>query len=630
MFTRARDAARLARDAQAEHDFTKALIAELKRDNERAEHEKNVALAALAALKNARGGGDDSVTSMSAGGGDARGARRGEDGDYDDASGSLCARRDEALDTRTSSNEAHVRALCDAHEKEMDGIRAQLAAVVKSEALLKEQLNAATRASATREASFERERATLLEELEEMREQFRSATASAHKANAEVNALAHQSRAKLEKERRRGDAAEAKLKAMSSAAASVESDSRVEDAIAALSRAQEEIVALRCANEELETRVQDASTRGTTMEDDARREYEIAIEEKERALAGLTYADEAAVSLRRAALNAQTMASAFRARLYPDGDPEIDQGRALTIVAASLAGHPFEDANRDVTRAIRSRLARHNGKRLVILVSETLSDLVPDDVVDSIKSSQESGASLRIVYAFDTFDSNTGERIRGDEKVITIPIGAACTAHAFAMQSVWIESAPTGIEDALKAAYSRLRDAEAAASNAKTRAIALQVECIKLRHQNGSAQRAFELDAREHALLERQAELDAQTLELEVVLARARAENERVNRDASRLVSDASAKLRVAEDEIARLHATERARALASTRAAEWRRDEGRLRDNRRRQSTSRARERSKDALDSIAAAESRLARITAACANREHPARRALEDANA
>ena len=271
MFTRARDAARLARDAQAEHDFTKALIAELKRDNERAEHEKNVALAALAALKNARGGGDDSVTSISAGGGDARGARRGEDGDYDDASDSLCARRDEALDTRTSSNEAHVRALCDAHEKEMDGIRAQLAAVVKSEALLKEQLNAATRASATREASFERERATLLEELEEMREQFRSATASAHKANAEVNALAHQSRAKLEKERRRGDAAEAKLKAMSSAAASVESDSRVEDAIAALARAQEEIVALRCANEELETRVQDASTRGTTMEDDARR-----------------------------------------------------------------------------------------------------------------------------------------------------------------------------------------------------------------------------------------------------------------------------------------------------------------------------------------------------------------------
>ena len=448
MFTRARDAARLARDAQAEHEFTKALIAELKRDNERAEHEKNVALAALAALKNARGGGDDSVASTSAGGGGARGARRGEDGDYDDASDSFRARRDEALDTGTSSNEARVRALCDAHEKEMNSIRAQLAAVVKSEALLKEQLNAATRASATPEASFERERASLLEELEEMREQFRSATASAHKANAEVNALAHQSRAKLEKERRRGDAAEAKLKAMSSAAASVESDSRLEDAIAALARAQEEIAALRCANQELETRVQDASTRGTTMEDDARREYEIAMEEKERALAGLSYADEAAVSLRRAALNAQTMASAFRARLYPDGDPEIDQGRALTIVAASLAGHPFEDANRDVTRAIRSRLARHNGKRLVILVSETLSDLVPDDVVDSIKSSQESGASLRIVYAFDTFDANTGERIRGDEKVITIPIGAACTAHAFAMQSVWIESAPTGIEDA--------------------------------------------------------------------------------------------------------------------------------------------------------------------------------------
>ena len=359
----------------------------------------------------------------------------------------------------------------------------------------------------------------------------------------------------------------------------------------------------------------------------------VVVEEKERAMMGRAYADEAATSLRRSALEARAAANAFRARLYPDGDPESDDARMLVIVHAVLEGHPFDDASRDVTNAVRARLRSHGEERLVILVSENLCDLIPDDAVNAPMSlgakislrdventTNRRPATLRITYAFDVRDSQTGDVVKGDERMITIPVGAAGTPHAFAMQSVWLEAACTGIEDALKAAYSRLRDAESTASAAKVRAIALQGEAARMRHHGGSSARAQALERRELEIERREAQLNAEVVEIEGMVARAREEAEAMRREANRIVADASASLRVKDDEIERLRALQSSVTRAQNRSKSWRRETAAARltadadadasDARRLAAAGNHRA----AASSLENAERRLARITAAC----------------
>ena len=135
MFSRARDAERLARDAHAEREFNKALIDALRRDTERAEHDKKLALAELAAFERARAREDAHRASPSArargDGGEAR-----VEGGVDDAGED--ARRLEDADARAdaaaTSSASQMRALRDAHEKEMRPLRAELAALAASEA----------------------------------------------------------------------------------------------------------------------------------------------------------------------------------------------------------------------------------------------------------------------------------------------------------------------------------------------------------------------------------------------------------------------------------------------------------------------------------------------------------------
>lgn len=348
---------------------------------------------------------------------------------------------------------------------------------------------------------------------------------------------------------------------------------------------------------------------------------------------GRAYADEAATSLRRSALEARAAANAFRARLYPDGDPESDDARMLVIVHAVLEGHPFDDASRDVTNAVRARLRSHGEERLVILVSENLCDLIPDDAVNAPMSlgakislrdventTNRRPATLRITYAFDVRDSQTGDVVKGDERMITIPVGAAGTPHAFAMQSVWLEAACTGIEDALKASYSRLRDAESTASAAKVRAIALQGEAARMRHHGGSSARAQALERRELEIERREAQLNAEVVEIEGMVARAREEAEAMRREANRIVADASASLRVKDDEIERLRALQSSVTRAQNRSKSWRRETAAARltaaadddaSNARRLA---AAGNHRAAASSLENAERRLARITAAC----------------
>ena len=620
MFNALRSTSLVERDARAEHEFTRALIAELARDAERAERERAMALDQLAALERERATANDVFRANTpialASSNEKRGEKdeREPDGERSSASGTP---------TATDVNHARFVPAVD-FESQRPSLNNASNARANEFAGEDDELGVVASVGALKSAAddFASERATLLEALEDMRAQFRSATASAHKANAEVNALAHQNRAKLEKERRRGDAAEAKLMALERAAASELAGGRDE-----LERLRREISSLRATNEELEVRVGEMMRRAMEIEEDARRERERATEAEERAAVGVGYADEAAVSLRRTAVNAQTTAKALHARLYPDGDPELEKGRILIIAKATLVGHPMEDAERDVTRAIRARLATHSGKRLVILVSENLSDLLPDDVVSGVRSrdgvtrrAEAKSATLRIAYAFDVVDADTGARVRSEEKAITIPIGAASTAHAFAMQSVWIEAVPTSVEDALKSSFSRLRDAEAAASSAKTRAIALTHDVIELRHRNGSALRALDLDARESALDVRSEQLDAEAAGARTALALAKAESERVTRDAERIVANARANLRVAEDEILRLHALERARVHRSAPQRADRRADVDV-DAATPTSAERAKSiaRSRSAADAIALAEARLKRITTTCAMRSN-----------
>jgi hypothetical protein len=308
----------------------------------------------------------------------------------------------------------------------------------------------------------------------------------------------------------------------------------------------------------------------------------------------------------------------------------------LVIVHAVLEGHPFDDASRDVTSAVRARLQSHGEERLVILVSENLCDLITDDDLhapmssgaslslrDVERSTSRRPATLRITYAFDVRDSQTGNVVKGDERMITIPVGAAGTPHAFAMQSVWLESACTGIEDALKAAYSRLRDAESTASAAKVRAIALQSEAARVRHQGGSSARAQALDRRELEIERREAALKAEVVEIEGLLARVREEAHAERREANRIVADASASLRVKDDEIERLRALHASVTRAQHRSKAWRREtdaarsaSGRASDGRRRAAAGNHR----DAASSLEHAERRLARITAACVAKSIP----------
>ena len=588
-----RDASKLERDARAEHDFFHSLIAQLQAELQDARHAESMA---RAELERARRRPESSSSPASP---DAASSERATPTETTTTIG----RPEDAVGTRGGET---------ARAREEDASTSPSVDADDHRRTLEDAL-----------ARADEERARMIEELEEMRDHMRTATASAHRANAEVNAVAHQNRALMEKERRRADAAEARVRElMESASAARESEAVDEErdeekaarAEAAAAAAREESRRLREEKDALEMRVAEMTARMDAMEnEDVDEDAAVAalVEERERALLGRAYADTAVVNLRRTALEARAMCASYRARLYPDGEPRDDIVRTLVIAHAVLEGHPFDAASRDVTRAIRARLDASEGRRLVILVSENLSDIVPDDPhAESLDTALElrenvrSNATLRLTYAFDVRDVNTGEISRGEERTAVVPVGAAGTPHAFAMQSVWLESSITGIEDVLKAAYSRLRDAESTASAAKIRAIALHGEASRAKRRAGSSARAEALDRRENAIDRRESALASEVVALESTVARAREESEAIRRDAARVVADAESRLAVAEDEIRRLRSVQSAVGRANDRSKAWRRGDV----------TAEATEsRSRDAMSALAAAEARLARITAA-----------------
>ncbi len=577
-----RDVSKLERDARAEHDFFHSLIAQLQSELQDARHAESMA---RAELERARRRPEMSSAPVSP---DAASPERATTTETtttidrpEDAVGTRGGEKDDGSPSPAVDADERRRALEDALER------------------------------------AEEERARMTEELEEMRDHMRTATASAHRANAEVNAVAHQNRALMEKERRRADAAEARVRELMEAATSTREaeamdeerdDETVARAEAAAAEAREESRRLREEKDALETRVREMMARMDAMKnEDVDEDAAVAalVEERERALLGRAYADTAVVNLRRAALEARATCESYRARLYPDGETnDVDVVRTLVVAHAVLEGHPFDAASRDVTRAIRARLDANEGRRLVILVSENLSDIVPDDPhAESLDTALElrenvrSNATLRLTYAFDVRNVDTGEVSRGEERTTTVPVGAAGTPHAFAMQSVWLESGVTGIEDVLKAAYSRLRDAESTASAAKIRAIALHGEASRAKRRAGSSARIDALDRRENALA-------SEIVALESTVARAREESEAVRRDAARVVADAESRLAVAEDEIRRLRSVQSAVGRANDRSKTWRRGDV---------TTEATETRSRDAMSALAMAEARLARITAA-----------------
>lgn len=589
-----RDASKLERDARAEHDFFHSLIAQLQAELQDARHAESMARAEL-----------------------ERARRRPE-------SSSSPASPDAASSERATPTETTTTTI-DRPEDAVGTRGGEPTRARDEDASTSPSVDADDRRTLEDAlARADEERARMIEELEEMRDHMRTATASAHRANAEVNAVAHQNRALMEKERRRADAAEARVRELMEAASAVREAEAVDEerdeekaarAEAAAAAAQEESRRLREEKDALETRVAEMTARMDAMEnEDVDEDAAVAalVEERERALLGRAYADGAVVNLRRTALEARATCASYRARLYPDGEPRDDIVRTLVVAHAVLEGHPFDAASRDVTRAIRARLDASEGRRLVILVSENLSDIVPDDphaesldtTALELRENVRSNATLRLTYAYDVRDVNTGEISRGEERTAVVPVGAAGTPHAFAMQSVWLESGITGIEDVLKAAYSRLRDAESTASAAKIRAIALHGEASRAKRRAGSSARAEALDRRENALDRRESALASEVVALESTVARAREESEAIRRDAARVVADAESRLAVAEDEIRRLRSVQSAVGRANDRSKAWRRGDV----------TAEATEsRSRDAMSALAAAEARLARITAA-----------------
>jgi len=587
-----RDASKLEHDARAEHAFFHSLIAQLQAELQDARHAESMA---RAELERARRRPELSSSPASPDAASCERATTTETTTIDRPEDAVGTRGGETTRAREEDASTSPSVDADDHRRTLEDALARA----------------------------DEERARMIEELEEMRGHMRTATASAHRANAEVNAVAHQNRALMEKERRRAEAAEARVRELMEAASSVREAEAVDDerddekvacAEAAAAAAREESRRLREEKDALETRVAEMTARMDAMENEGVDEdaaVAALVEERERALLGRAYADGAVVNLRRTALEARATCASYRARLYPDGEPRDDIVRTLVVVHAVLEGHPFDSASRDVTRAIRARLDASEGRRLVILVSENLSDIVPDDphaesldTALKLKENASSNATLRLTYAFDLKDVNTGEISRGEERTAVVSVGAAGTPHAFAMQSVWLESGITGIEDVLKAAYSRLRDAESTASAAKIRAIALLGEASRAKRRAGSSARSEALDRRENALNRRESALASEVVALESTVARAREESEAIRRDAARVVADAESRLAVAEDEIRRLRSVQSAVGRANDRSKTWRRGDV----------TAEVTEsRSRDAMSALAAAEARLARITAA-----------------
>jgi hypothetical protein len=587
-----RDASKLEHDARAEHAFFHSLIAQLQAELQDARHAESMA---RAELERARRRPELSSSPASPDVASCERATTTETTTIDRPEDAVGTRGGETTRAREEDASTSPSVDADDHRRTLEDALARA----------------------------DEERARMIEELEEMRGHMRTATASAHRANAEVNAVAHQNRALMEKERRRAEAAEARVRELMEAASSVREAEAVDDerddekvacAEAAAAAAREESRRLREEKDALETRVAEMTARMDAMEnEDVDEDAAVAalVEERERALLGRAYADGAVVNLRRTALEARATCASYRARLYPDGEPRDDIVRTLVVAHAVLEGHPFDSASRDVTRAIRARLDASEGRRLVILVSENLSDIVPDDphaesldTALKLKENARSNATLRLTYAFDLKDVNTGEISRGEERTAVVSVGAAGTPHAFAMQSVWLESGITGIEDVLKAAYSRLRDAESTASAAKIRAIALLGEASRAKRRAGSSARSEALDRRENALNRRESALASEVVALESTVARAREESEAIRRDAARVVADAESRLAVAEDEIRRLRSVQSAVGRANDRSKTWRRGDV----------TAEVTEsRSRDAMSALAAAEARLARITAA-----------------
>jgi len=116
-------------------------------------------------------------------------------------------------------------------------------------------------------------------------------------------------------------------------------------------------------------------------------------------------------------------------------------------------------------------------------------------------------------------------------------------------------------------------------------------------------------------LEKREADLNAEIIELESAAARARTESESIRLDAARAVSDISERLQVAEEEIARLRAVESAVTRAQSRSKSWRRETVALSAAdedvaaRRRAAIGAHR----NAASTLELAEARLARLTAA-----------------
>ena len=209
-----RDPAKLERDARCEHDFYRSLTQRLEHDLEDARRE-------IETLRDARNrGGRGSVGGERRGGGggdDARtigvGDARGDDTEEEEDGGRRAdsVERHDVVAASTSNEETvvDVHANANAMVAELKMVRDALA--VKSAELeeLRRHAEAWEKESGRAEEENVTEKQRLLEELEEMRDHMRTATASAHKANAEVNAVAHQNRTLMEKEKRRAEAAEA-------------------------------------------------------------------------------------------------------------------------------------------------------------------------------------------------------------------------------------------------------------------------------------------------------------------------------------------------------------------------------------------------------------------------------------
>ena len=155
-----RDVSKLERDARAEHDFFHSLIAQLQSELQDARHAESMARAEL-----------------------ERARRRPETSSAPVSPEAASPERATTTETTTTIDRPEDTVGTRGGEKD-DGSPSPAVDADERRRALEDALERA-----------EDERARMTEELEEMRDHMRTATASAHRANAEVNAVAHQNRA---------------------------------------------------------------------------------------------------------------------------------------------------------------------------------------------------------------------------------------------------------------------------------------------------------------------------------------------------------------------------------------------------------------------------------------------------